>query len=132
MSAKLVNVDRNTPMLLAPDLREWLPADHAITVYAAMDKSSHHRGVADLEAKAPPTPPPAGAAMGEIMRYRLKTPEGQRLYRLRKQTVEPVFGIIKQFGGKVEKARRKKNLRPRRFLGSLWGSLRNKNHVRNH
>jgi hypothetical protein len=30
MSAKLVNVDRNTPMLLAPDLREWLPADHIV------------------------------------------------------------------------------------------------------
>ena len=37
--------------------------------------------------------------MGELMRYRLKTPEGQRLYRLRKQTVEPVFGIIKQAMG---------------------------------
>lgn len=28
MSAKFVNVDRNTPMLLAVDLREWLPSDH--------------------------------------------------------------------------------------------------------
>jgi transposase/peptidoglycan hydrolase-like protein with peptidoglycan-binding domain len=74
-------------------------ADQATTVYAAMDRQSHHRSVADLEAKAPPAPPPAGAAMGEIMRYRLKTPAGQRLYRLRKQTVEPVFGIIKQAMG---------------------------------
>lgn len=30
MGAKLVNVDRNTPMLLAPDLREWLPSDHIV------------------------------------------------------------------------------------------------------
>ena len=74
-------------------------AGQAATVYAALDKQSHHRSVADLEAKAPPPPPPAGAAMGELMRYRLKTPEGQRLYRLRKQTVEPVFGIIKQAMG---------------------------------
>jgi hypothetical protein len=29
------------------------------------------------------------------MRYRLKTPAGKALYKLRQQTVEPVFGIIK-------------------------------------
>jgi hypothetical protein len=31
----------------------------------------------------------------EKMRYRLKTPEGRALHALRKQTPEPVFGIIK-------------------------------------
>jgi hypothetical protein len=29
------------------------------------------------------------------MAHRLKTPEGKELYALRKQTPEPVFGIIK-------------------------------------
>ena len=29
------------------------------------------------------------------MKHRLKTIQGRKLYRLRKQTVEPVFGIIK-------------------------------------
>jgi hypothetical protein len=29
------------------------------------------------------------------MRHRLRTEAGQALYRLRQQTVEPVFGIIK-------------------------------------
>jgi hypothetical protein len=29
------------------------------------------------------------------MAHRLATPEGKRLYALRKQTPEPVFGIIK-------------------------------------
>jgi Transposase DDE domain len=29
------------------------------------------------------------------MAHRLKTPEGRKLYALRKQTPEPVFGIIK-------------------------------------
>ena len=28
MAERLVNVDRSTPMLLPPDMREWLPADH--------------------------------------------------------------------------------------------------------
>ena len=34
--------------------------------------------------------------MAERIAYRLDTAQGKRLYGLRKQTVEPVFGIIKQ------------------------------------
>ena len=33
------------------------------------------------------------------MAHRLKTPEGKNLYALRKQTPEPVFGIIKSVMG---------------------------------
>ena len=33
------------------------------------------------------------------MRHRLATPEGKAIYGLRKQTVEPVFGIIKEAMG---------------------------------
>ena len=33
------------------------------------------------------------------MAHRLQTPEGKRLYALRKQTPEPVFGIIKSVMG---------------------------------
>ena len=33
------------------------------------------------------------------MAHRLKTPEGKKLYALRKQTPEPVFGIIKSVLG---------------------------------
>jgi hypothetical protein len=35
----------------------------------------------------------------EAMGYRLATPEGKRLYGLRKHTPEPVFGIIKSVLG---------------------------------
>jgi IS5 family transposase len=42
-----------------------------------------------------PAPLPASASSTERMLHRLKTPEGRALYGLRKQTVEPVFGIIK-------------------------------------
>jgi transposase len=65
------------------------------TVYAAMDKKDHHRSVADLEKKQEPPPPPPGADMAQIMRYRLRTKAGRAKYKLRQQTVEPVFGIIK-------------------------------------
>ena len=33
------------------------------------------------------------------MKYRLRTLEGRTKYRLRQQTVEPVFGIIKSIRG---------------------------------
>lgn len=64
-------------------------------VYAPLDKTSHHRSVADLEQKPEPETPAAGASVSEVMRHRLKTPFGKALYKLRQQTVEPVFGIIK-------------------------------------
>ncbi len=65
------------------------------TLYAALEKTSHHRSVADLEKKPDPESPPLEASGGERMRHRLKTAAGKALYKLRQQTIEPVFGIIK-------------------------------------
>jgi len=66
------------------------------TVYAAVEKTGHHRSVADLEQRPEPLPPPASGGPVERMRHRLQTPAGRERYRLRQQTVEPVFGIIKE------------------------------------
>ena len=68
-------------------------------VLAAVEKTSHHRSVQDLEKKADPVAPGPGASVIEVMRYRMKTPAGRAKYRLRQQTVEPVFGIIKSVMG---------------------------------
>jgi transposase len=70
-----------------------------IIVYAPLDKTSHHRTVEDLEKKPEPEAPSAGASMSEIMRQRMKTSSGKALYKLRQQTVEPIFGIIKSVIG---------------------------------
>lgn len=70
-----------------------------MTVYAAVEKTGHHRRVADLEKKADPPPPPAGASATEVMKQRLATAAGRALYGMRKQTVEPVIGIIKEAMG---------------------------------
>lgn len=70
--------------------------DPAITVYAAMKRQSHGRSVAQLEVRDDPPPPPPGAPVAERMAHRLDTAAGRQLYGLRKETVEPVFGIIKQ------------------------------------
>lgn len=74
-------------------------ANDGPTVYCAMAKSTHHVSVADLEKQPIAFPPPHSAPIKEQMAHRLKTPEGKALYKQRKQTVEPVFGIIKEVLG---------------------------------
>lgn len=69
------------------------------TVYAALDKTSHHRRVADLEKQPERPAPPSGASVADVMRHRLQSAAGKALYKQRQQTVEPVFGIIKSILG---------------------------------
>jgi transposase len=65
------------------------------TVYCATERQVHHRTVEDLEQKPLPAAPAMTATAKENMAYRLKTPEGHRQYKKRKETIEPAFGIIK-------------------------------------
>ena len=44
-------------------------------------------------------PPLSDPTPVEAMAHRLRTPEGKKLYASRKQTPEPVFGIIKSVMG---------------------------------
>jgi transposase len=68
-------------------------------VYAAVEKKEHHRTVSDLEQKPEPEVPGPEASTSDVMKYRLRTVEGRAKYKLRQQTVEPVFGIIKSVLG---------------------------------
>jgi transposase len=70
-----------------------------VTVYAAVGKQSHHKTVADLGPQPEPAALGPEASAKEVMARRLKTAAGKALYKLRKQTVEPVFGIIKEVMG---------------------------------
>jgi hypothetical protein len=70
-----------------------------VRVYAAVEKQSHHKTVADLLPQPEPAAPGPEASAKEVMAHRLKTQAGKALYKLRKQTVEPVFGIIKEVMG---------------------------------
>ncbi len=63
----------------------------------AMGREAHHPSL-DERFAAPP-PPAQNPAPLAAMEHRLKTREGKRLYALRKQTPEPVFGIIKSVLG---------------------------------
>lgn len=70
------------------------------TVYAAVKRQHHGRSVAGLEEKGdPPAPHLPGAGIAEIMAHRLESAIGKGLYKLRKETVEPLFGIVKEVLG---------------------------------
>ena len=59
----------------------------------AMGRDSHHPSLSERFAGAPAAP--ENPTPVEAMAYRLRTPEGKKLYALRKHIPEPVFGIIK-------------------------------------
>jgi transposase len=68
-------------------------------VLAAIKREHHGRTVADLEKKSDPPAPGPEASFEEKMAHRVATKAGRARYKLRQQTVEPVFGIIKEAMG---------------------------------
>ena len=167
MAARFVNVDRQTPMLLPPDLREWVPQDDMVhfvieaiegvnlptlkinrrgsgsqqyppkmmlslliycyangifssrrierageldqqlqqdikDLYVAVSRAESHSGRRyDYRPKSVTEKPPKVVKDPRLlaMQAKLRTEAGRALYALRKQTVEPVFGIIKSVMG---------------------------------
>ncbi len=69
-----------------------------IDPYIATGRSPHHQGWR-LFFDDNPEPPPADASIKEQMAFKLRTTIGKAIYRLRKSTVEPVIGIIKEVIG---------------------------------
>lgn len=69
-----------------------------IEPYIATGRTSHHPSWQSYFAQQP-TPPPADASPKVQMAYKLQTEIGGAIYRLRKCTVEPVLGIIKDILG---------------------------------
>jgi transposase len=68
-----------------------------ITPFMATGREGHHRPWAERFTEPAPLAPEATSA--QRMRHRLATKAGRARYALRKQTVEPVFGIIKSVLG---------------------------------
>jgi len=68
-----------------------------IDPYIATGREAHHRSWSDFCAQNPE--PATDASPTVLMAYKLKTAIGHAIYRLRKSTVEPVIGIIKEVLG---------------------------------
>ncbi len=69
-----------------------------IEPYIATGRDPHHQSWATRLAQLV-APPPEDASAKVKMAYKLKTEIGQAIYGLRKSTVEPVIGIIKEVLG---------------------------------
>ncbi len=72
--------------------------ERGIDPYIATGRSPHHRGWRAYFLDNP-NPPAEDASAKEHMAYKLRTDIGKASYRLRKSTVEPVIGIIKEVLG---------------------------------
>ena len=66
-----------------------------VEAYIATGREPHHKNWRSFFA-ALPAPPGEEASPKEKMAYKLQTEIGKAIYRLRKCTVEPVIGIIKE------------------------------------
>lgn len=92
------------PPAAALDNGYWGPATlqalaaRGIDAYIATGREPHHTSWQAFFAQAS-APPPPDASPKVKMAYQLKTEIGQAIYRLRKCTVEPVIGIIKEVLG---------------------------------
>lgn len=80
----------------------------------ATGRESHHPHFSERFGEDP-LPEKEAATPLKKMKHRLKTREGKALYALRKQTVEPVFGIIKSVMGF-----RQFSVRGLRKVGNEW------------
>jgi len=85
-----------------------------IEPYIATGREPHHRSWKQYFEQQP-SPPPATASAKEKMAYKLQTEIGKAIYGLRKCTVEPVIGIIKEALGF-----RQFSLRGQRKVAGEW------------
>lgn len=68
-----------------------------VDAFIAAGREKHHPDVFERFSEPPALDPKANT--GERMRHKLRTQAGRAVYALRKQVVEPVFGIIKEVMG---------------------------------
>ena len=72
-------------------------AQAGIEPLLAIKRESHHKPLMERFAPDPDVPQTTDPMVNMV--HRLSTQVGKGLYKMRKQTVEPVFGIIKQVMG---------------------------------
>lgn len=103
-TVQAIPVELGTPEAAAMDNGyfgpETIQAFEAMGIepYIAAGRDSHHLALQSILA-GEPEPPPENADHKTKMLYKLRTQAGKAIYKLRKSTVEPVFGIIKEVMG---------------------------------
>ena len=77
----------NVEKIVAEEIEPYMPSG----------RQTHNQKLEERLADAPDSP--ENPTPMEAMHYRMKTREGKQFYALRKSTVEPVFGVIKEVMG---------------------------------
>jgi len=96
-----IPVEVGKPSAAALDCGYWSPTNveeltaRGVEPYIATGQDSHHQSWQQRFAQEPESPP-SDARLIVKMAYKLKTDIGKQIYGLRKSTVEPVIGIIKE------------------------------------
>ncbi len=99
-------------------------------IYAANGRKSHGRTLQELEQRADPPALGPDASAREKIKHRLETKEGHEHYALRTQTIEPIFGIIKEpLGFRRFSLRGLKNVRAEWTLVTLAYNLQRLFHM---
>jgi transposase len=104
LTLAVISPDLGTPSAAALDNGYFSPAtiqaceQRGIEPYIATGREPHHQSWQTFFDDQP-EPPAADASPKVKMAYKLQTAIGQVIYRLRKCTVEPVIGIIKEVLG---------------------------------
>jgi transposase len=92
------------PQAAALDTGYWSPSNverltsREIEPYIATGRDSHHQSWRERFAEEPAAPAQEASLIVK-MAYKLRTAIGKQLYGLRKSTVEPVIGIVKEILG---------------------------------
>ncbi|NJN71066.1 MAG: transposase [Nitrospira sp.] len=103
-TAQAIPAELGTPDAAAMDAGYFSPETirglkaMGIDPYIAVGRESHAIDLHTL-LEGEPEPPPENADHKTKMLYKLRTEAGKAIYKLRKSTVEPVFGIIKEVMG---------------------------------
>ena len=106
-----ISPEVGTPDAAALDNGYWSPTNvqaleaRGIDAYIATGREPHHLSWERFFAQQP-APPPGDASPKVKMAYKLQTDIGRAIYRLRKMTVEPVIGLIKEVLGFRQFSRR--------------------------
>lgn len=100
-AVEAIPVALGKPQGAALDNGYWSPANveelqkRGIEAYIATGRGSHYRSWHERFAQEP-EPPAEDASLIVKMAYKLKTDIGKQIYGLRKSTVEPIIGIVKE------------------------------------
>jgi len=68
-----------------------------VEIYVPSGRQKHNQKLDDMFSPEPT--PPKNPTLSEALEYRMKTKAGKAFYAVRKSTIEPVFGVIKEVMG---------------------------------